>query len=305
MRFFKCGDQRERRNTSLFLKKGEGLGEGKNLFSREKKFFPSPIKPFTLIELLVTVAQQNCFSKIKKYTSLRPAGRTSRIFCGSKKCSSHLHIFTQSAFTLIELLVVIAIIAILAAMLLPALQSARARAMTTNCVSMRKQVGSWLQMYTDTFDGWLVPADWGDQGKNERWYSALYQSNITKWNRLDQYFGCPARPGTAGTPTDGASIAYNRRLGDMLNGMFKISSCKRPAKKFTIADSLSGYVFDEERRVSRLFDSTKPSKEGFAPNHNRRNGTMLYLDGHAEAMELVNRDLPTAAGYWFPMRDEL
>ena len=43
-------------NTSLFLKKGEGLGEGKNLFSREKKFFPSPIKPFTLIELLVVIA---------------------------------------------------------------------------------------------------------------------------------------------------------------------------------------------------------------------------------------------------------
>ena len=42
--------------TPLFLKKGEGLGEGKNLFSREKKFFPSPIKPFTLIELLVVIA---------------------------------------------------------------------------------------------------------------------------------------------------------------------------------------------------------------------------------------------------------
>ena len=211
----------------------------------------------------------------------------------------------DASFTLIELLVVIAIIAILAAILLPSLQKARARAMTTNCVSMRKQVGSWLQMYTDAFNGWLVPADWGGKGKNERWYSALYQANITKWNRLDQYFGCPARPGTAGTPTDGASIAYNRRLGDMSNGMFKISSCKRPAKKFTVADSLSGYVFDEERRVSSLFDSTKPAKEGFAPNHNRRNGTMLYLDGHAAAMELVYGDLPTAAGYWFPMRDEL
>jgi len=44
------------KNTPLFLKRGEGLGEGKNLFSREKKFFPSPIKPFTLIELLVVIA---------------------------------------------------------------------------------------------------------------------------------------------------------------------------------------------------------------------------------------------------------
>ncbi len=44
------------KNIPLFLKKGEGLGEGKNLFSREKKFFPSPIKPFTLIELLVVIA---------------------------------------------------------------------------------------------------------------------------------------------------------------------------------------------------------------------------------------------------------
>ena len=36
-----------------------------------------------------------------------------------------------------------------------------------------------------------------------------------------------------------------------------------------------------------------------------KNGTMLYLDGHAEAMEFVNRDLPTAAGYWFPERNDL
>lgn len=83
---------------------------------------------------------------------------------------------TKAGFTLIELLVVIAIIAILAAMLLPALARAKAKAQSIRCVNNLKQLGLANRMYVDDFSDHLAYPNW-DGGNNstapQGWLYAL------------------------------------------------------------------------------------------------------------------------------------
>jgi len=68
---------------------------------------------------------------------------------------------SEPGFTLIELLVVIAIIAILAAMLLPALATAKDKATRTTCINNQKQMAIAMRMYGDDFRDYMAFPNWG------------------------------------------------------------------------------------------------------------------------------------------------
>lgn len=110
----------------------------------------------------------------------------------------------QNSFTLIELLIVIAIIAILAAMLLPALNQARERARTISCAGNQKQIMTVLTMYTDDNKGQIL--SWTGNivsSGSGKWASMLYAymtgTTPADWGYIvgttvKNPFNCPSSP---------------------------------------------------------------------------------------------------------------
>lgn len=247
----------------------------------------------------------------------------SKEYLSRRKCStfggSTAGVKAQGAFTLIELLVVIAIIAILAAILLPVLAKAKARALTANCISNMKQLQTCYILYLGDYNDNLVPNlnsgttstsiannSWIAGDAQSDWNTTnIQQGKLFDYNKSVGIYACPANLKTVTKPASGpgttasqvpqtrtCSIEYSlgggnppgsalSRNGYTFGTYVKGNQVRNPSEKIVFVDENENSVGDG---CFGLYPANSNQNTWWNMTGSRHNkgSTFSFNDGHAE-----------------------
>lgn len=238
--------------------------------------------------------------------------------------SRHSSVQSKRHFTLIELLVVIAIIAILAGMLLPALNQARDKTRTVSCVNNLKQIGVIMNMYADAYNEFFPFAETYDTpyASQRKWPRSLALANFVKqcsdgnyeteygWNGRFPIgiWRCPVVAATLKETTYKTHYGMNNAFSP--GGNWFLRRCtfpklpggavRKPAEFFLMTDNdglINAAEFDPTVYPSETPKLINPSstKKTIGYRHGG-SANVLYVDGHSGSYQYPNGTPPIE--YW-------